>query len=642
MTAQRLSPALADDQALRAALGSADIVPLLMSLVQLTGKADLLDRVQPYIKGPWDFSESIPEPDRREIRERLFAVLKDRLAAGGELPPLPSEDLLRRMMSAAVGEDVPADYTAMLREEMALEGRDRRGVEWHCRPVDGALRRFHVVVIGAGMSGLCAAIRLRQLGIPFTVLEKNADVGGTWLENRYPGCGVDTPNHFYCYSFEPNHDWSHFFSKRDELWAYFSRAADRHDIRRDIRFDTEAERLDWDEAVGCWRILCRGADGTRCTIEARAVITAVGQLNRPKIPDIPGLGEFDGSVLHTAQWDTAVTLAGKRVAMIGTGASGMQVGPALAPQVERLTIYQRSPHWAAYNPNYHRTVPADTKWALANIPYYARWYRFQLFWGFADGIYPALQVDPAWPDAPRSTNAANERLRRSMERHIRRELGDDAGLLEKSTPAYPPYGKRILIDNRWYAMLKRPNVDLVTTGIDRIEGRRIVASDGVVREHDAIVLATGFKTTRILWPIAIHGRDGRDLQDVWRGDDPRAYLGITVPGFPNLFLVFGPNTALGHGGSAIFQTECQVRYIVQCLRDMVENGWTALDCRQEAHDAYNRRVDAALAAMVWSHAATSNWYKNSKGRVVTNWPWRLVDYWAMTATPDYRDYIVGS
>ncbi len=642
MTAQRLSPALANDQALLAALESADIVPLLMALVQLTGDRELLDRMQPYIKGPWDFSESVPDAERREIRQRLFAALKERLAAGGALPPLPSEDLLRQMTSVAVGEQVPAEYTAMLREEMALEGHDMRGVEWHRRPDDGALRRFHVVVIGAGMSGLCAAIRLRQIGIPFTVLEKNADVGGTWLENRYPGCGVDTPNHFYCYSFEPNHDWSHFFSKRDELWAYFSRAADRHDIRRDIRFNTEAERLDWDERTQRWRIVCRGADGALRTIEANAVVTAVGQLNRPKIPDIPGLAEFDGPVLHTAQWDPRVEVAGKRVAMIGTGASGMQVGPALAPQVERLTVYQRSPHWAAYNPNYHRTVPADTKWALANIPYYARWYRFQLFWGFADGIYPALQVDPAWPDQQRSTNAMNERFRRSMERHIRHQLADAPALVEKSVPTYPPYGKRILIDNRWYAMLKRPNVDLVTAGIERIDGRRIVARDGQVREHDVVVLATGFKTTRILWPIAIHGRDGRDLQEAWHEDDPRAYLGITVPHFPNLFLVFGPNTALGHGGSAIFQTECQVRYIVQCLRDMVENDWRSLDCRQEVHDAYNRRVDAALDGMVWSHSAMSNWYKNSKGRVVTNWPWRLVDYWTMTAQPNYQDYRIDA
>lgn len=641
MTAQRLSAALASDEDLRAALESADIVPLLMTLVQLTGDSDLLERMRPHIKGPWDFSESIPDTERREIRERLFVALKQRLAQGGALPALPPEDLLRQMMSVAVGEQVPAEYTAMLREEMALEGHDMRGVEWRRPPDVAALQRFHVVVIGAGMSGLCAAIRLRQIGIPFTVLEKNADVGGTWLENRYPGCGVDTPNHFYCYSFEPNHDWSHFFSKRDELWSYFSHAADRHDIRRDIRFNTEAQRLDWDEGTQRWRIVCRGADGAVRTIEANAVMTAVGQLNRPKIPDIPGLSGFDGPVLHTAQWDPRIEVAGKRVAMIGTGASGMQVGPAMAPLVDRLTVYQRSPHWAAYNPNYHRTVPADTKWALANIPYYARWYRFQLFWGFADGIYPALQVDPTWPDQQRSTNAMNERFRRSMERHIRHQLADAPALVEKSVPPYPPYGKRILIDNRWYEMLKRPNVDLVTDGIERIEGRRIFGRDGQAREHDVVVLATGFKTTRILWPIVIHGRDGRDLQEIWHEDDPRAYLGITVPHFPNLFLVFGPNTALGHGGSAIFQTECQVRYIVQCLRDMVENGWRSLDCRQEVHDAYNRRVDAALDGMVWSHSAMSNWYKNSKGRVVTNWPWRLVDYWAMTAQPNYRDYRIA-
>lgn len=374
-----IASALKSEEQLRRALDAADIVPLLMVLVQMTGDDTLLKAAKPHIKGPWDFSETIPAELKQEIRSRLHAVLTAFVAGDGELPPLPPDALIGAMMSAGVGEDVPHRYTTMMLEEMALEGRDLRGIEWHRRPDDDTLSKFHVVVIGAGMSGLCAAIRLQQAGFRFTVLEKNDDVGGTWYENRYPGCGVDTPNHFYCYSFEPNHDWSHYFSKRDELWAYFRRAAETHDIRRRIRFGTEAQSLEYDEKRSLWRIVCRGEGERMEEIEANAVVMAVGQLNRPAIPDIKGLADFRGPVMHTASWDDSQPVEGRRVALIGTGASGMQVGPAIAPDVARLTIFQRSPHWAAANPNYHRTVTADTKWALAHIPYYARWYRFLLF-----------------------------------------------------------------------------------------------------------------------------------------------------------------------------------------------------------------------------------------------------------------------
>lgn len=631
---------VADGATLREGLEAADIVPLAMVLVHLTGDLAVLDAIQPHIHGPWDYSETIPAELKRDIRARLAAALEDHAARGRPLPPLPDAEALRRMMSVAVGQAIPDEYVPMMLEQMALARTP--GKLWRKPAAATAAQAFSVAIIGAGMSGICAAIKLKEAGIPFTIFEKNDTVGGTWYENAYPGCGVDTPNHFYSFSFESNHDWTHYFSKRQELWDYFERLADRHRLRPAIRFRTEVISAAYDEARALWVLTVRGPDGATDRVEARAVISAVGQLNRPAIPAIPGLDGFGGPVFHTAQWDSRQRLEGRRVAMIGTGASGMQVGPTIAPIVERLTIFQRSPHWVVPNPNYHRSVDEATRWVLKHIPLYGQWYRFQLFWGFADGIHPALQIDPDWHMPAQSLNATNERYRQTMLRHIRKEIGDNPELLEKVTPTYPPYGKRILIDNHWYRTLTRDNVDLITTPIERIEAGGVLTRDGELYPADMIVLATGFQAGRMLWPMEIRGRGGVSLRDLWGDDDPRAYLGITVPGFPNFFMLYGPNTNLGHGGSAIFHTECQVRYTMDCLRALIENGWGAIDCRQDVHDDYNRRVDEAHRRMVWSHPGMNNWYKNKHGRVVANSPWRLVDYWNMTAQADMADYVVRS
>ena len=629
----------ADEARLRAALEDADIGPLLMVLVQLTGDEALLDELAPCFTGAWDYSHHVPEEKQRTVRARLVEVLKAHAGEGRSLRRVPSERLLRKMMSVCVGERVPDEYVPMMLEEMALEDRDPRGVSWRAAPPQRALDGFKVAVIGAGMSGLCAAIRLREAGIPFEVFEKNGTVGGTWHENAYPGCGVDTPNHFYSYSFDPNHAWPDFYSKRDELQAYFERCADSYRVRPSIRFHTEVVAAAWDGAEGLWRLVVRGPDGAERRVYANAVVCAVGQLNRPKLPAIPGLSAFGGPAFHTGCWEHEHDLRGKHVAMIGTGASGMQVAPTIAPEVGRLTIFQRSPHWVVRNPNYHRSVREGTKWILEHLPYYAKWYRFTLFWGFADGIHAALQIDPAWPHPERSINAVNERHRQSILRWLTREIGDDAPLLEKVVPNYPPYGKRILIDNNWYRTLKRDKVALVTEPIERITQDAIVTEDGAAHPADILVLATGFHAGRMLWPMEVAGRDGRRIRELWGDDDPRAYLGITIPGFPNFFTLYGPNTNLGHGGSAIFHTECQVRYTMHCLRELIETGRASMECRQEVHDAYNERVDRAHDGMVWSHRGMGNWYKNRRGRVFANSPWRLVDYWRMTAEPDPADFI---
>jgi 4-hydroxyacetophenone monooxygenase len=627
-----------DPARLRAALDEADPATLLLVLVQFTGESVWLQRARPYIAGPMSYQEKMPPALRREIRDRLFEVLMKHAAAHMPLPPVPRGEFLREMLSIAAGEPVGEEYVRMMSEDLS-PSLDAPPVTVQDQPPEFiAPESFRVLIIGAGMSGLCAAIRLRQAGISFSIIEKNGTVGGTWFENSYPGCGVDTPNHFYSYSFAPYHDWSQLFAKRRELWAYFERIADEYGIRSQVRFNTEVQSAVFDERENIWRI-AKAADGATVGMQANAVISCVGVLNRPKLPEIPGLEEFRGPAFHTAQWKPDFDWSGKKIAMIGTGASGHQVGPTIAPDVERLTIFQRSPHWVVPNPNYFAQVPDGVKWLLAHLPYYVRWYRFQLFWGFSDGLYRSLQIDPQWSHPKRSINRINERHRRFMERHVRAELGENSALIEKVIPDYPPYGKRILIDNHWFKMLRRSNVDLVTAPIARINPAGVETSDGKTWPADALVFATGFQASKMLSPMKIHGRDGREIHETWGADDAQAYLGMTVPGYPNFFILLGPNTGLAHGGNAIFMVECQVRHVMACIRELLTKHFRSIEVRQDVSEKYNKAVDDLHSGLVWSHEGVDNWYKNQQGRVFALSPWRLVEYWRMTSQINTADYI---
>lgn len=633
--------AVHDEAALRAALAEADIAPMLMVLAQLSGDTAILDEVAPHIHGAWSFLESVPEELKQKVRDRLVATLRDYAVSGREPPRRIPPEMLQKMMSAGVGQMVPEEYIPLLMEETRLGDEDTRAVHWQRDPRQLPLADFKVVIIGAGFSGLCAGIRLRELGIPFEILEKNLGVGGTWLENAYPGCAVDTPNHFYSYSFDPNDKWSRHFSRRDEILAYIERTADRFDLRPHIRCDAEVTTATFDEETSLWQLTVRSRDGATETIECNAVISAVGQLNRPSTPPIAGLPLFRGPVFHTARWDRTVDLKGKRVAMIGTGASAVQAAPSIAPDLARLLVFQRTPHWLMNNPNYHKEVSAGNKWALEHIPYFGKWLRFQLFWAGSDGFHASLQIDPDWPMPDSSLNEANHKMRELIIDYVRRELDDDKELLAKVIPTYPPYGKRMLRDNHWYRMLKRENVELVIGSISHVTEDAIVMEDGMVHAVDVIVMATGFQASKMLSPMDIRGRDGRTIRSVWGDDDPRAYLGITVPDFPNLFLTYGPNTNLAHGGSTIFQTECQVRYITQALREMIENDYTTLEVRTDVHDAYNKLVDEKCRNMVWAHPGVTSWYKNRYNRVTVTSPWRLLDYWKLTRHFVPEEYRAG-
>jgi 4-hydroxyacetophenone monooxygenase len=621
----------ADDAVLVRAVESANLPTLILSMFHLTGDTTLL-------RGPIrPRRASLQHPDgrlddeaARQIRGRGCEVLRAFRESGGVIPPPPGTDVLHEMMSVSLGQEVPAEYVPMMLQEMGLPTPEHPAIL--ATPAG-----FRVLIIGAGVSGLLAAIKLRQAGVDYTVIEKNGDVGGTWFENTYPGCRVDVPSHAYSYSFEPNGAWQGYFALREEIFEYLRRVADKYRVRDAVRFETEVVSAAYDIRRAGWEVTCRRPNGALETLFANVLISAVGQLNRPSIPKLPGLDNFAGPAFHSAAWRPDVDLRRKRVGVIGTGASAMQIVPRLAGSAERLLVFQRSPQWAIACPDYFRAVSEGEQWLLQNAPYYGAWYRFRQFYISGDGVYDSLQVDPTWPEPRRSLNANNDRIRETLTRYIEGEVGARKELLPKVLPDYPPFAKRMLIDNRWFRTLTRDDVELVTEGIERVTSSGVRVEGGAHYDLDAIVFATGFQANRFLWPMTITGSRDRTLSDRW-GDDPRAYLGMTVPEFPNFFMLYGPNTNLAHGGNITFHSECQMRYVLGCLGLLLSRGKAAMECKESVHDAFNARVDAAHARMVWAQPHVKNWFRNAAGRVTTNSPFRLVDYWQMTRAPKGDDF----
>ena len=638
-----MSPSPRPDALRDAALAQASVPTLLMCLAQITQDPRWL---APPLRPKRDvaifaeLSGGLSPEAQATVRQALAQVLDELTSGERQLPPTPDAERLQAMMSCCLGEPLPAEYVPMAMEEMGFVDRQ---LHWQDSPPPARRDGFRVLVIGAGFSGLCAAHRLQQLAIPFEVIDKNAELGGTWFENTYPEAGVDTPNHFYSYSFAPNLGWSSNYAKRDEVWRYQQQVAATLGLLPHITFNTEASSLHWHEDRQQWQVELVGPDsGSGSKASSRrwfdAVITAVGQLNRPKLSAVRGLDSFPGPHWHSAQWRHDVPLAGRDVAIIGTGASAMQLLRSVAEQARSVTVFQRSPQWARPPQDYHGSVSPEAQWLLQHVPFYYAWYRFGLMWRFGDGLLPTVRRDPAWPHPQRAMNHRNDSQRRQLTDYLAGELADRPDLLARCLPDYPPYGKRILIDNGWYQALKRPNVRLVSEAVDHIDGPVIVDASGARHPADVLLLATGFEPGKMLGPLAVHGRSGVPLSSVWAGDNPRAYLGISVPDYPNLFILTGPNTGLAHGGSLIFVSECQVRYVTGLLREMLERGLSSIEVQADAHDAYNQRVDAEHAELVWTHPGMRNWYRNAQGRVFSPMPWRLVDYWQMTRLPDLQPY----
>ncbi|MCB2066018.1 MAG: NAD(P)-binding domain-containing protein [Erythrobacter sp.] len=623
---------ITDHAGLRSALADANVPTLLMVYTTYSQDRAYLDSFAPYLTGLYtaEMPSTVPEEMAQDLRDRLFALLTDPVPPK-ERPIDP--ELLRHMMSVSVGEEVAAGIVPVLYDQMGFERvvprKDLPGRK--APPAD-----FRVLVIGGGMTGIAAGIKLAEAGYDYTIIEKNASLAGTWYENTYPGVGVDTPSHFYSYSFELNPDWSHYHPKGKEIYDYLTGVANKYGVPPHVQFETMVTSATWDEGKARWIVGLRGKDGKERFEEANAVILAHGVLNRWTMPQIPGLDTFKGPKMHTAGWDNSVDLKGKRVAVIGTGASAAQLAPAIADEVAELTIFQRSKHWVLNNPDINVGVNDAIRFALKNIPHYKEWFRFRVYWFTGDGLYGNVCADDGWEDMENSISAQNKAARDYAIYYIQNKLADRPDLVEKIVPDYPIFGKRIVLDadGGWLDTLVKPNVTLETGAIDHVEENAIVMADGTRYEVDVIALATGFELAPALGPLKVYGRGGADLAKAWGKDDARSYLGVMAPQYPNFFLTLGPNSAPNHAAGVNMVLEAQIHYIIEALDMLVAADAHAIEPSMAAYEEWNRRVEEQMKNMVWSHPKAKSYYLNSKGRNYVSCPFRLADYWSWTRQPD--------
>lgn len=498
------------DEVIREAVAQASVPALLMSMVHMTGDIGLLDELpRPFALIAMDLQGAMSEPDKDAIRERAFDVIRDYRDRGCPPPFVPDPRQMRVMFDAISAGTVTEQYVDYVAADLRFTDADQDGPVLKSSPNQRA--DFPVVVIGCGEAGLLAGIKLKAAGIPFTIVEKQRGVGGTWLVNCYPGCRVDIANQYYAYSFEPTDHWTHYYSEQPAILQYLNDVATRHEIVPHVRFNTEVTGATWDDDSAAWEVLVRAADGRAETLIARALICAVGQFSNAVIPDINGANTFQGPSFHTADWRSDVDLTDKRVAVIGAGASGFQLVPAIADTARHVDVYQRTPQWMAPNPMYHDAVPDGARWAIRHLPYYGRWLRFVSWWPLADALDEQVRIDPDWDNGGLSCNESNHAIREMFIAWMR-VFCQDEELLAKVTPNYPPMGKRTLQDNgTWLRTLQRDDVELITDRIAEITEDGVTTIDGVHRPVDVLVWATGFDVNHQLGPIDIRGLDGLDI-----------------------------------------------------------------------------------------------------------------------------------
>lgn len=632
-------PVVEDDETLSSMIAGADLPVLLAALAAALHDTsfltpDLRPPLTPIDTEPHPHGGMSPDQQARASAVALAALRRLRDSPPSRTDKLTDGEVRDILGYLTAGRD---EWFKMLTHELDL-APDKGGTpRWRFEEVTQG-RDFPTLIVGAGVAGIAAAHRLTQAGVPFTHIEAGPEVGGTWAKNTYDGVRLDTPTFGYSYSFAQQGDWRHQFAQGDEILAYLRDVAQRAGIAHRIEYSTRLTRLRWDDAARRWDATTCGPDGTPTTRHFRAVISALGQLDRPHIPDFPGAELFRGDAMHSQEWDHDVDFSGKRVAVIGTGASAYQIVPALIDRVESMVVFQRSAPWMLPAPNYHDDVSAAFTWLRRKVPHYAQWYRLWVILTGIPGRAHTVTADDGWGGAPLSVSQKNHELREYLTARVAAQLEGRPDLLEHAIPTYPPGAKRMLRDNDvWAAALRSDKTTLVTSGIERLTATGIV--DGTGREHevDVVIYATGFTPSDYLDGVEVIGRGGREIHDFWDGD-ARAYNGITVPGFPNFFMIYGPNVGGVVAGSLHFMLERAVEYSLTAIHEILRRGVSALDVRPEALDRFVAWVDDGNRRMAWGQPYVSTWYQNARGRVSQIWPYTNVEYWDITEAIAEADY----
>jgi 4-hydroxyacetophenone monooxygenase len=624
----------ASDEVIEDAVLHADPLVLRGLLFQLTGDAEVARAYVAEI--PRGMAPAAGDDDSELLQRKAVEFLKgyrDRGAA--EISIGPEERLPASLRLASTFELADEDMGLYL-EELSLDPW-ARGLEWKTPPPQDRLDAFNVIVIGGGLGGLNAAIHLKRAGIPFTVIEKNADLGGTWYENRYPGCRVDTQSRSYTNTFGVDYSYPYPYCPASEHERYFHWIADTHGLRDDIIFKTEVRSLAWDEDSSEWHVSVDGPGGER-VLRANAVITAVGFLNRPKLPEIEGMLDFQGPSFHSARWPKGQEVKGKRFAVIGTGASGYQVIPELALEAEHVVIFQRTPQWLMPTLGYRSPYPSQVNWLDRNLPFYTNFMRFRAAVSIRF-LSDFSEIDPNFDD-PDACSASNKMMRDACLAFLEHKLGDP-DLVRTMTPPHPYLSARPLAVDADYSVLDvlgNDNVTLVTDGIRRITGTGIETTTGEHHDVDVILYATGFHATDYLFPMTIIGRDGATIEKTWAESGARAYRGCMVPGFPNLWMVYGPNTNGGMHPASFH--EVVGRYALECMEHLITSDKRAIEVTEAAYWRYNDLLDERNARKVWSDPRAHNYYWTDFGRSAVMCPFYPWEIWHFLRHPSFDDLFV--
>ncbi|MCV7343272.1 flavin-containing monooxygenase [Mycolicibacterium rhodesiae] len=625
-----------DPAVLRAHLRQADPGVLVAVLAQMTGDASVVDRYAGKI-------DHVPDPPERAgttdpatadaLADEIIAALGRPRPAGAIAAD--DRELFAALLPIALGTDVDDEQVDLLLEQGGF--RPSQPTLPRTTPIPSTMT---MAIIGAGIAGIAVALAAAEEGVHFQIYDRNNEVGGTWLTTTYPGIGVDTPSAYYSLSREVNPDWSNYYPEGAEYQDYLVALADKHQLRRHIRFGTEVEALWWDEQRQQWQIHSRAADGVRSVDYASVVVTAAGYLNRPRFPDIKGRDTFSGTSIHSALWDPTLDLTGKKVAVIGAGCTAVQIVDACVDEVDHLTVFQRQPHWVAPRKRLSDEVPEHRRYLGRVLPFYAMWHRLKSYWGTADNNYPIILQDPEWSQTHLSISPANDVLLQMCLDYIDRMFGAGTELARKVTPDFAPYGKRIIRDpGGYYAALTREHVDVEASEPAEVNSDGIVTADGRQIDLDVIIYATGYHLD-FLSTVDIRGRGGKTLAGEW-GDSPRAYRGGTVPGFPNLFITSAPNYSPGHGAGANFSMEVLAHFIVECLQLMALRGASTIEVTEKAFEEYVAGIDQAMQRTVWCHTPNAHtYYRSESGRVVVATPYRLVDLWQQHRAPVEEDFVL--
>ncbi|GAA2849886.1 NAD(P)/FAD-dependent oxidoreductase [Pseudonocardia halophobica] len=631
----------ATDDEIRAALAVADPMTLRGLLYQLTGDESLARL--PVTLAPAGNAEAMRLADKADaalVREKALRFLAAHRDRGAPDLPLGPADRLPRSMGLVAGVELPADELECWTEELAVDPF-ARGLRWPRTPDPEALAGFSVLVIGAGLGGLGAAVQLERAGIPYTVVEKNPGVGGTWYENRYPGARVDTPSRAYTHLFGVDYEYPNPFCEQAENEKYFNWVADTFGVRPHIEFDTEVRSAVWDEAAARWRVTLASPEGER-EIAVNAVISAVGFLARPNIPDLPGAELFEGAAFHSARWPAGLDLEGARVGVIGSGCTSYQMAPELAGTAGHLSIFQRTPQWVFDRPGYRTAFPPEATWLDRNVPWYRNFQRLRVSWLSGPHVQSAaFTIDPEWSD-PHTLSALNARLREQRLEFLQRKLAGRPDLVTAMTPDHPPMSARPVVVDPGLSVvdtLLRDDVDLVTAPITEVTATGVSTADGADHPLDVLVYATGFRANDFLWPMEIRGRGGRRVEDLWARDGARAWLGTMLPGFPNFFLLYGPNMNPFSLGVVTF-SEMTTRFALDRVAELVLSGRSSVEVTEEAYDSYNTALDARERTRTWSDPRVDNYYRNAHGRSAANCPFEGTEMWRWLRHPEPGDLVV--